>query len=97
MARKGQVVHVRGAGGEGPWWFFNSATSFTTTVGDYYMLFGQIDSYSFDSGSGIVTVFSGADDLRRILVLESGSLTITPIVEGLNGLHKIAGTVTQTY
>jgi hypothetical protein len=96
LTGRGPRIRVASGGGEGPWWFFGSATSFTVTEGDYFMLFGEIDSYSFDSGSGYATVLGGSAYLRRIIVQTSGSMTITPVVEQTLGLHKIAGTVTET-
>ena len=82
-------------GGEGPWWVNENSPSGITldvTVGEYYILFGNIDSYS---GPVLVTVLGSGDPyIRRVLAIDTGAVTFVPdTAEALIMLHKITGTV----
>lgn len=84
-------IRVPSGGGEGPWWVGESGTiTLDTVAGEYYILFGNLDSYS-STGNVIVTTLEGA---YRVLVTESGSSTFTAVSEAILMLHKLAGTIT---
>jgi hypothetical protein len=86
VSRIGQVVHVRGGGGEGQWYVDGNTNcggvagtiSFTAIPGDVWMLFGNLGSYTGDLADN-VALHTGTSLI--VIGPTGGAVSFTAVVE----------------